>query len=344
MFPNSFAPESVVLEWSGGAWGAPEVLRQPPTLSTRAVGLHYGQIAFEGLRATLVDHELRAFRPDLHHRRLARSLERLAMPALPGATFGAALGSLLDAIEIPPDLDPSAFLYVRPLVVAVDEDWSMSGAVRFQLRVLAGWTMPAFHGLPRIRARVDATERRALSGTGGVVKVPANYGSAMVAQRRAQDIGAHTVLWISPGSRHVEEFTSMNALVVTSDGVLHAPPPGAGVLDGVVRRTVLELAEAAGMEVRRAPIAWPDPDEPDGRVAALLASATAAGLVSVDGVKELDASGQVRTWRRPTDDLVGVGALQHLVDRTLEGDPTDPWWVDAPTSAAWPFGDEGAAP
>lgn len=343
MFPNSFAPVSVVLEWSNGTWGAPEVLREHPTISLRAVGLHYGQIAFEGLRAAPADGRLRAFRPDLHHRRLARSLERLSMPAVPGEAFGAALSSLLEATAVPPDLEPGSFLYLRPLMVAVDEDWSMSGAERFELHVLAGWTLPAFHGLPRVRARVDTTDRRAMSGASGVVKVPANYGSAMVAQRRAQAIGAHTVLWISPASRAIEEFTSMNALAVTSDGVLHAPPPGAGVLDGVVRRTVLELAATAGVAVKHDSVPWPAPDEPSGRIVALLASATAAGLVGVDGVKEVDAAGDIHTWRPASTRREEVVELGHLVDAVLGGAQAEAWWADAPTLAAWPFDDPGAA-
>lgn len=336
MFPNSFAPVSAVLECSDGAWGAPQVLREPPVLSMRAVGLHYGQVAFEALRASPVGPQLQVFRPDLHHRRLARSLERLSMPAVPGATFGAALGGLLDALDIPQDLAPGSFLYLRPLVVAVDEDWSMSGATRFELHVLAGWTLPAFHDVPRVRARVAAVDRRALSGPDGVVKVPSNYGSSMVAQHRAQDIGAHTVLWITPGSRAVEEFTSMNALVVTSDGVLHAPPPGPGVLDGVVRRTVLELAGGAGLAVSDAPMAWPAPDEPGDRVAALLASATAAGLVPIAGVKEVGPDGALHTWRSatpPTDELV---ELHRLVEGALDGSSHEQWWADAATLRSWP--------
>lgn len=340
MFPNSFAPVSVVLASSGGAWGSSTILREPPVLPLRAVGLHYGQVAFEALRTAPVDGRLQVFRPELHHRRLSRSLERLSMPSVPGPTFGAALSSLLDALEVPPDLEPGSFLYLRPLVVAVDEDWSMSGSVRFELHVLAGWTQPAFHGLPRVRARVEASDRRALAGASGVVKVPSNYGSSMVAQHRAQDIGAHTVLWIAPGSRAVEEFTSMNALVVTGDGVLHAPPPGAGVLDGVVRRSVLELAPAAGVQVSLDPVTWPAPDEPGDRVAALLASATAAGVVGVDGVKEVDADGVIHTWRPSTapDELV---ELRRLVDLALGGTAPDGWWADAPTLASWAFGGAG---
>lgn len=334
MFPTSFAPVSAVLDGVDGRWGAPQLRHEPSTLSVRAVGVHYGQVAFEALRATPVDGRLRVFRPDLHHARLARSLDRLSMPPLPGATFGTALGALLDVLETPRDLEPGTFLYLRPLVVAVDEDWSMSGAVRFELHVLAGWTRPAFDGLPRVRARAIAADRRALSGPAGVVKVPANYGSSMVAQHRAQDIGAHTVLWLTPGERTVEEFTSMNALVVTADGVVHAPAPGPGVLDGVVRRTVLELAAEAGVPTSDAPVAWPAPGAPSDHVTALLASATAAGVVDVAGVKEVDEQGEVHTWRAapPSDEVL---ELHRRTEAALAGRTHEAWWADATSLAGW---------
>ena len=226
MFPSSFAPVSVVVGCVDGSWGPVEPMANQGALSLRAVGLHYGQVAFEGLRAVSIDGRLHVFRPDLHHRRLARSLERLSMPAVPGPVLGGALAALLDRVAIPEDLGPGWFLYLRPLVVAVDEDWSMSGGRQFELHVLTGWTAPAFHDVPEIRALADSAGRRALSGRAGVVKVPANYGSAMPAQHRARSVGAYTVLWLTPGSRVVEEFTSMNALVVV-DGVLHAPAPEA---------------------------------------------------------------------------------------------------------------------
>lgn len=338
MFPNSFAPVSVALTSEGGDWGPPVVLDEAPVLPIRAVGLHYGQVAFEALRAAPVDGRLQVFRPELHHRRLARSLARLSMPPVPGATFGAALGRLLESLVVPPALEPGSFLYLRPLVVGVDEDWSMSGSVRFELHVLAGWTQPAFHGVPRVRARVEVADRRALAGPGGIVKVPANYGSSMTAQHRAQAIGAHTVLWLAPGSRTVEEFTSMNALVLTDRDVLHAPAPGAGVLDGVVRRSVLELAARAGLTVTEAPVAWPTPEESAGRIAGLFASATAAGLVPVAGVKEVDADGRVHTWR-PASGSDAADALQRIVGGVLGGSEPGPWWADPATLATWPYDD-----
>jgi branched-subunit amino acid aminotransferase/4-amino-4-deoxychorismate lyase len=338
MFPSSFAPVSVVVGCVDGSWGPVEPMANQGALSLRAVGLHYGQVAFEGLRAVSIDGRLHVFRPDLHHRRLARSLERLSMPAVPGPVLGGALAALLDRVAIPEDLGPGWFLYLRPLVVAVDEDWSMSGGRQFELHVLTGWTAPAFHDVPEIRALADSAGRRALSGRAGVVKVPANYGSAMPAQHRARSVGAYTVLWLTPGSRVVEEFTSMNALVVV-DGVLHAPAPGPEVLDGVIRRSVLELAGDAGVVTSDEPVVWPHPDRSDGRVSALLATATAVGLVGVEQVAEVSPDGAVQTWRSPADPPVEVAELRRIVDDVLVGRRAEHWWADAPTLAAWPFMD-----
>lgn len=339
MFPSTFAPVSVAVDCIDGSWGSVRTLDESATLSLRAVGLHYGQVAFEGLRAVPVSGQLHVFRPDLHHRRLARSLERLSMPVVPGPVLGGAIAALLRRVTVPEDLGPDWFLYLRPLVLAVDEDWSMSGGRRFELRVLAGWTAPAFHDVPEVRAMVDTGGRRALAGTTGVVKVPANYGSAMSAQRRARSVGAYTVLWLTPGSRVVEEFTSMNALVVV-DGVLHAPAPSAEVLDGVIRRSVLELAGEAGVETSDEPVVWQAPDRSDGRASALLATATAVGMVAVDHVAEVRDDGTVHAWRAEPGPAAELAELLRLVDDALLGRRSEQWWVDARTLAAWPFDDE----
>lgn len=338
MFPNSFAPVSATVGCVDGSWGPVRMLTNPGALSLRAVGLHYGQVAFEGLRAVPIDGRLHVFRPDLHHGRLTRSLERLSMPAVPGQVLGGALAALLEHVVVPEDLGPEWFLYLRPMVLAVDEDWSMSGGRRFELHVLAGWTAPAFHDVPEVRALADSGGRRALAGETGVVKVPANYGSAMSAQQRARAEGAYTVLWLTPGSRVVEEFTSMNALVVL-DGVLHAPAPGAEVLDGVIRRSALELADDLGVVTSEDPVVWPPPGRSDGRISGLLATATAVGMVGVEQVAEVSEDGNVHIWRAPTDQPAEVADLRRLVADVLVGRWAGHWWVDAPTLAAWPFED-----
>src|SRR3954471_11622040 len=65
-------------------------------LSPAAVGLHYGQVVFEGLKAYgQADGGVAVFRPDMAARRLRASARRLAMPELPESLFLDAITELV---------------------------------------------------------------------------------------------------------------------------------------------------------------------------------------------------------------------------------------------------------
>ncbi|MDQ0797397.1 hypothetical protein [Streptomyces sp. B1I3] len=87
-FGELLTPHMVTARWQQGAgWSRPhlEPFADLP-MSPAMVGLHYGQVVFEGLKGYRrpgggVD----LFRPLDHAARLRRSAERLAMPVLPEA-------------------------------------------------------------------------------------------------------------------------------------------------------------------------------------------------------------------------------------------------------------------
>jgi branched-chain amino acid aminotransferase len=162
----------------------------------------------------------------------------------------------------------------------------------------------------RIVAKAEAGRRRAWPGGTGDVKVPSNYAATVVTERSARRDGAHLVLWLEPGDRRVEEFSSSTALFVDGEGRLIAPPPSSTVLDGVTRRSVVELATEGGIEIRQEAFVWPDSsDALAGLHGTLLAAGTAAGLVVVDEVVE-GTRGHQSTWRSspsPNVDELGRG-------------------------------------
>jgi len=74
-----------------------------------------------------------------------------------------------------------------------------------------------------------------------------NYLVAILAARRAAVQGAAETLLLDPRGRVLEGSTS-NVFFV-KEGVLMTPPTSAGILDGTVRRRVLELAAESGVTV-----------------------------------------------------------------------------------------------
>ncbi len=90
------APVMFSAEWSNGAWGRGELLPYGPIeILPGARALQYAELVFEGLKAYKVvaagngtsAAKPNLFRPRENWQRLARSAERLSMPAVPEALF-----------------------------------------------------------------------------------------------------------------------------------------------------------------------------------------------------------------------------------------------------------------
>ncbi|KAK5004118.1 hypothetical protein LTR16_007675, partial [Cryomyces antarcticus] len=98
----------------------------------------------------------------------------------------------------------------------------------------------------RLLASNDDTVR-AWPGGFGFAKVGANYGPSLVAQGEARARGYDQILWLFGDDCDVTEAGASNFFVVwkTHDGTMQlvtAPLDGGIILDGVTRRSVLELA------------------------------------------------------------------------------------------------------
>lgn len=94
-----------------------------------------------------------------------------------------------------------------------------------------------------------------------------NYLENILAQRSASEMGAHEALFVDESGALLEGATS-NFFVVC-DGSLHTPPLESGILPGITRAFVLELAASIGLSVH------------EGRVdGALLGAASEAFITS----------------------------------------------------------------
>merc|ERR1719316_1665361 len=71
--------------WKDGAWSSGQVVKEPyMKLHVNAVALHYGQTAWEGLKAFhCKDGSVRIFADEENHKRLNRGAERMLLPEVP---------------------------------------------------------------------------------------------------------------------------------------------------------------------------------------------------------------------------------------------------------------------
>lgn len=75
-----------------------------------------------------------------------------------------------------------------------------------------------------------------------------NYIPGILAMKRARKVGAVEALYTTPDGRALEGTTTN--LFAYLDGALVTPDPSAGLLPGLTRASILELAEAEGLPVQ----------------------------------------------------------------------------------------------
>ena len=117
--------------YKNGEWGRIEVSSSELIpMHMAATCLHYGQEAFEGLKAFMgKDGKVRVFRMDENAKRIQKSATGIMMPALPQEKFEEMVKTVvrLNARFVPP-YGSGASLYVRPLQICIKDEVGVNPA------------------------------------------------------------------------------------------------------------------------------------------------------------------------------------------------------------------------
>lgn len=265
----------ITCSWNSiSGWEAPRLQPYGPlTLMPTASVLHYATSCFEGLKLYRgYDSRLRLFRPDRNCRRMLSSAVRIALPAFDPEELLKLLEALVrvDGAKWLPRSRPGSFLYIRPTMISDAAALGVqkpSGALLYiiaccfpsldepQGKLALGSTslsngstaLPETQapGMKLLASKDDMV--RAWPGGFGYAKVGANYGPSLIAQGEARARGFDQILWLLGPSCEVTEAGASNFFVVwrTREGrtqLVTAPLGDKVILDGVTRRSVLDLA------------------------------------------------------------------------------------------------------
>jgi branched-chain amino acid aminotransferase len=206
-------------------------------------GFLYGDSVFETVRTYAGE----PFALDEHMARLARSAERVGIPmpiALPA--FAMEIRKAVRAAKNPES-------YARAMLTrgAGPLGLDPSNAIE-PLRVIYVEPLeplPAHVYRDGVHVVTSRTVRAGDAAQGAKV---GNYLASLLALKRARAAGAHEALIVDAAGRVVEGTTSNVFLV--RDGALVTPPEDAGILLGITRAHVLDLAREARVEVRIEPM------------------------------------------------------------------------------------------
>ncbi|MCF8272774.1 MAG: branched-chain amino acid aminotransferase [Flavobacteriaceae bacterium] len=271
--------------YKDGKWEAPKVVPyQPIALDPSSKIFHYGQSIFEGMKAYKdANNDIYLFRPLDNFKRLNISAKRLAIPELPESYFMEGLKTLLkvDSDWIPKKEGSS--LYIRPFVFATGNGFHASPADEYKFIIACAPSGSYFSG--NVKVLIEETYSRSANGGVGFAKAGGNYAGQFYPTQLAIEKGYQQVIWTDDNTHeYIEEAGAMNIFIRINDTLITGPTSDR-ILDGITRKSLIELAEAEGIsvEIRKISVHEVVAAAKNGTLKEMFGAGTAAVISPISG-------------------------------------------------------------
>lgn len=254
-FGKLYSDHMLVCHYEDGEWKQPEIVPFGNlSLSPATTFMHYGQAIFEGVKAYMnQENQPVIFRPLDNWKRLNRSAERMAMPAVPEELFMEGIRQLVEVDKAWVPKGEGTSLYLRPFMIATDEFIGVKPAEKFTFIIITSPAGP-YYSKP-VNIYVQEEYVRAFPGGIGFTKAAGNYGASMYPTLKIREMGYDQILW-TDGFEHkyVQEIGTMNVFFVLGDKVVTPDLQAGTILEGVTRDSVITLLREKGVTVEERPI------------------------------------------------------------------------------------------
>ena len=237
-----------------GQWGKVETnSSEEITMHMAATCLHYGQAAFEGLKAYRgKDGKVRLFRWEENWKRLKLSAETIMMEPVPEEVFKEACYKAvqLNSEFIPPH-GTGGSLYLRPFLIGTGEKVGVSPADEYLFAVFVTPVGPYFkEGFKPVKMQVVKDFDRAAPMGTGHAKVGGNYAASLRAGVRAHKEGfAASIFADSKTKQYIDEAGPANFFGI-KDGK-YITPDSDSILQSITNMSLREIATELGLVVER---------------------------------------------------------------------------------------------
>ena len=243
--------------YRNGQWGEVEVCSEETIpLHMAAVCLHYGQEAFEGMKAyRCPDGHVRVFRTDENAARMQATCRGLVMPEVPTEMFNAMIDRVVKLNErfIPP-YESGATLYIRPLLIGTSAQVGVHPSDEYLFLIFVSPVGPYFKGGFATNPYVITRDydRSAPLGT-GCYKVGGNYAASLRANKWAHDQGYSCEFYLdAKEKKYIDECGAANFFGIKDN--TYVTPRSNSILPSVTNKSLMQLAEDLGLKVERRPI------------------------------------------------------------------------------------------
>lgn len=240
--------------FKNGVWSKPqETTSESINLHMAATCLHYGQEAFEGLKAFRgKDNKVRIFRMRENALRLQSSCRGIMMEEFPVELFEEAILKVVKLNEkfVPP-YGTGASLYIRPLLIGTTPQVGVKPAHEYEFVVFVTPVGPYFkEGFkPTPLVILREYDRAAPQGT-GIYKIGGNYAASLVAGHKAHEMGYSAVLYLDPKEKkYIDEGGPANFFAIK--GNTYITPASSSILPSITNKSIMQLAKDLGMNVEQ---------------------------------------------------------------------------------------------
>lgn len=242
-FGSVFSDHMFVCDYVDGKWQNPTIQPYGPiTLDPAAKIFHYGQSIFEGMKAYKdVEGNTFLFRPLDNCKRLNLSAKRLVIPEIPEEVFMNGLKKLLEVDNAWIPTNEGSSLYIRPFMFASGNGFHASPADAYKLIICTAPSGAYFSG--KVKVLIEEKYARAANGGVGFAKAGGNYAAQFYPTQLATDQGYNQVIWTDDNTHeYIEEAGAMNIFVRINDTLITSPTSDR-ILDGITRKSILQIAE-----------------------------------------------------------------------------------------------------
>ena len=253
-FGNIFTDHMLLCDFKDGAWQKPIIKPYEPFLiDPSAKVFHYGQAIFEGMKAYKDEKdEIWLFRPEENFHRFNKSAVRMAMPEVTEEIFIDGLKTILDIERNWVKKGLGNTLYIRPFMIAIGSGVIAQPSTQYRFMIILSPAKAYYSG--EVKVIIAEHYSRAANGGIGAAKAAGNYSAQFYPTQLAHDKGFQQIIWTDDATHtKLEEAGTMNVFFRINDTLLTAPT-SERILDGVTRKSLIDLANREGIAVDVRPV------------------------------------------------------------------------------------------
>ena len=248
-FGNVFTDHMLVCDFKDEQWQKPIIKPYEPFLiDPSAKVFHYGQAIFEGMKAYRDDNdEIWLFRPDQNLERFNKSAVRMAMPEITEDIFIGGIKTIVDLERNWVKKGLGNSLYIRPFMIAIGLGVIAQPSTQYRFMIILSPARSYYSG--EVKVIIAEYYSRAANGGIGAAKAAGNYSAQFYPTKLANEKGFQQIIWTDDATHtKLEEAGTMNVFFRIND-TLYTAPTSERILDGVTRKSLVELAAREGIKV-----------------------------------------------------------------------------------------------